>query len=233
MAEIGVETEEGALSETITSQVSLTESDDTEEGSANQSSQDELNASQSVEVESGSGNKWNVKEIQEHPTCANLSYDGIRIRWTGSLDTLKEFVESVIKLQGRWSSPGGSTKKFTCSNIDLTITWCAKKQNTLILHGHASFVLIETLIKVCNSLSTSRNITNPYSATNDDIKLTNSPLESMPSELRENADIIDLTKNLAVIAPNETPENVSVTDIETKRYDHDCGCQMRCIRRRT
>ena len=44
--------------------------------------------------------QWDVKEIQEHPTCINLSYDGTRIRWSGSFDMLKEFVESAIKLQG-------------------------------------------------------------------------------------------------------------------------------------
>ena len=95
---------------------------------------------------------WDVNKIRDHPTCINLNYDGKRFRWTGSLDSLKELVESVIKLQGRWSSPGGYTKKFICSNFDVTITWYARKQNTLILHvhGNTSLVLIETLTNVCN-----------------------------------------------------------------------------------
>ncbi|CAB4040720.1 Hypothetical predicted protein, partial [Paramuricea clavata] len=83
--------------------------------------------------------QWDVKEIQEHPTCMyKLCYDGTRIRWSGSFDMLKEFVESAIKLQGKWSSPGGNSKKFTCCSSDITITWYAKKQNTLILHGNAT-----------------------------------------------------------------------------------------------
>ena len=95
---------------------------------------------------------------------------------------LKEFVESAIKLQGKWSSLGGNSKKFTCCSIDITITWYAKKQNTLILHGNASLALIDTLIKVCNTLLSSRDASQKYL--------------QLPTYIREKDEIVQLKKDL-------------------------------------
>ncbi len=87
------------------------------------------------------------------------------------------------------SSPDGNSKKFTCCSIDITITWYAKKQNTLILHGNASLALIDTLSEACNTLLTSGDSTRPHSTTKDNKKLTNGPLESILAESSNNANI--------------------------------------------
>ncbi|CAB4004552.1 Hypothetical predicted protein, partial [Paramuricea clavata] len=60
-----------------------------------------------------------------------------------------KFVECDLKLDGKWSSPGGCSKKFTCYNLDISITWYPKKLNTLVFHGEESSGLVDALINVC------------------------------------------------------------------------------------
>ena len=164
--------------------------------------------------------QWDVKEIQEHPTCINLSYDGTRIRWSGSFDMLKEFVESAIKLRGKWSSPGGNSKKFTFYSSDITITWYAKKQNTHFLHGNSSLVLIDILIEVCNTLLTSCDSTRPHLITKNNNKLTNGPLESSLVESRNDANTNDIPANPAAVKVSaEMHEHVLENDVQADR----CG----------
>jgi hypothetical protein len=44
--------------------------------------------------------------------CGHLTYDGTRIKWSQDLQSLKNFVEDIVGLQGNWSSPGSKAKKF-------------------------------------------------------------------------------------------------------------------------
>ena len=90
-------------------------------------------------------------EINKHQDRRYLSYDGKRFRWAGNLESLKHFVENGVKLLGIWTSPGGSSKMFTCSYLDLTVTWYPGKQNTLMLKGTTSLELADTLIEVCST----------------------------------------------------------------------------------
>ena len=87
-------------------------------------------------------------EINKHQDRRYLSYDGKRFRLAGNLESLKHFVENGVKLLGIWTSPGGSSKMFTCSYQDLTVTWYSGKQNTLMLKGTTSLELADTLIEV-------------------------------------------------------------------------------------
>ena len=43
---------------------------------------------------------------------AYLIYDSTRIKWQHVLRSLKNFVENVAGLIGKWKSPGGTTKQF-------------------------------------------------------------------------------------------------------------------------
>ena len=81
---------------------------------------------------------WNTNEIRYHTVSSNLSYDNKRIKWTGTFDTLQNFVKCVLKLDGKWWSPGWYSKKCTCYDLDLSITWYPSGLNTLIFHGEAS-----------------------------------------------------------------------------------------------
>ena len=40
---------------------------------------------------------------------------------------------------------------FTCSYLDLTLTWYPGKQNTLMLNGTTSLELADTMIEVCST----------------------------------------------------------------------------------
>jgi hypothetical protein len=51
--------------------------------------------------------------------------------WQGSLNELKSFVETNLKLQGEWSSPGGVVKLFTDSSTNLIIKWHGPKRKRL------------------------------------------------------------------------------------------------------
>ena len=81
--------------------------------------------------------------------CANVSHDDKRFKWISNSEALKNFVEYSLQLKGRWISPGGGSRKFTCKNLDLTITWYPGKQNSLILHGKLSTNLSNILLKAC------------------------------------------------------------------------------------
>ena len=90
-------------------------------------------------------------EINKHQDRRYLSYDGKRFRWAGNLESLKHFVENGVKLLGIWTSPGGSSKMFTCSYLDLTVSWYPGKQNTLMLKGTTSLELADTLLEFCST----------------------------------------------------------------------------------
>ena len=68
-----------------------------------------------------------------------LSYEDGKLKWNGSLEELKTFIEDSISLHGKWSSPGGNAKKFTCETNDsdqqFSVTWYCKKQCSLVFQG--------------------------------------------------------------------------------------------------
>ena len=50
---------------------------------------------------------------------SNLCADASGYFWKGNLSQLKSFVQDVLKLTGKWSSPGGETKQFKSTEIIL------------------------------------------------------------------------------------------------------------------
>jgi hypothetical protein len=71
------------------------------------------------------------------------------MKWTGELDCLKKFIECFVVGEGKWRSPGGSTKQFLSLDTDLTIIWYAHKQNSLTFNGEVGDLLREKLIQLC------------------------------------------------------------------------------------
>lgn len=78
-----------------------------------------------------------------------LVYDGKRLKWIGDLEGLRDFIECFVGLKGKWRSPGGSTKQFTTCDMDLNISWYAKKQNSLTFSGEDSDLLRDRLVQLC------------------------------------------------------------------------------------
>ena len=46
----------------------------------------------------------------------SLHFNGDKLLWSNDLESLKNFVVTVLKLQGKWLTPGGNTKQFKSSN---------------------------------------------------------------------------------------------------------------------
>ena len=54
----------------------------------------------------------------------------LRLSWAGDLNSLKEFVENTLELQGNWSSPAGKKKLFLANNVKI-LWWKNKKFLTI------------------------------------------------------------------------------------------------------
>ena len=68
-------------------------------------------------------NNIDLKSIKLLNDQAYLIYDGTRLKWQHDLRSLKNFVENVAGLIGKWKSPGGTAKQFRDSNFDFVMTW--------------------------------------------------------------------------------------------------------------
>ena len=64
----------------------------------------------------------------------SLHFNGDKLLWSNDLESLKNFVINVLKLQGKWLTPGGNRKQFKSSNGNI-INWYNKKQQTLNIQG--------------------------------------------------------------------------------------------------
>ena len=78
--------------------------------------------------------------------CLQLN-DG-KLVWMNDLESLKKFVENVLKLQGKWLTPGGNTKQFKSSNGNVIINWYSKKQQTLNFQGRHGPALKDKLMEL-------------------------------------------------------------------------------------
>ena len=61
----------------------------------------------------------------------SLHFNGDKLLWSTDLESLKNFVVNVLKLQRKWLTPGGNTKQFKSSNGNVIINRYNKKQQTL------------------------------------------------------------------------------------------------------
>ena len=86
----------------------------------------------------------------------NMVYDGKRLKWTNDFESLKKIIEESFGLRGKWSSPGGGSKRFKSINANLSITWYHKKQNTLLFQGKDGNSLREKCILVCQMRGSSK-----------------------------------------------------------------------------
>ena len=83
---------------------------------------------------------------KDDPLLENLRFKGKRLQWTSDLDTLKSLFSDGFGFKGKWSSPGGNSKRFKCENFDIVITWYYKKQMTLLFQGGEGSIFKDDLI---------------------------------------------------------------------------------------
>lgn len=78
----------------------------------------------------------------------SLHFNGDKLLWSNDLESLKNFVVNVLKLQGKWLTPGGNTKQFKSSNGNVIINWYNKKQQTLNFQGRDGPALRDSLVEL-------------------------------------------------------------------------------------
>ena len=83
-----------------------------------------------------------------HKYNLNLSYDGIRLKWNSTLKELLEFIQNTVGLNGKWISPGGSSKRYIDADFELIANWYPGKQNSLLFQGKDGSLLREFLINL-------------------------------------------------------------------------------------
>ena len=83
------------------------------------------------------------------------------------LRKLQKFIQN-IGLQGKWSSPGGNSKKFTSTTHELALTWYYGKQKTLTFQGKDGDRLKASLINLSKSEFSSES-TGPCSTIVDQV----------------------------------------------------------------
>lgn len=79
--------------------------------------------------------KWRLQSICSGNNHLHLTYDRKKIQWTSNYELLQEFVDKNIKKPGKWTSPGGNSRRFTSLITDMCLTWYYSKQNTLLFQG--------------------------------------------------------------------------------------------------
>ncbi|KAL9987102.1 hypothetical protein ACROYT_G001352 [Oculina patagonica] len=85
------------------------------------------------------------------PESSDLEYLHLingKLVWKNDLESLQKFVENGLELQGKWLTPGGSTKQFKSSNGNIIINWYYKKQHTLNFQGRDGPALKDKLLEL-------------------------------------------------------------------------------------
>ena len=85
-----------------------------------------------------SGNSDEIKvHIDRITPCVleNLALNGNKLKWTNDLERLKHFIEEIVGIKGKWSSPGGGSRRFKSQCGQFQVTWYFKKQSTLLFQG--------------------------------------------------------------------------------------------------
>lgn len=122
--------------------------------------------------------------------------DKDKLVWSGSFDSLQQFVEEVLDLSdGKWSSPGGDAKLY--ESEDISIRWYAKSQ-TITVSGKDKDMIEEKLNTVA-SLSKRLAVANKYSVCVEDdpldisVRSLNSQLQALTEKFTANLTAINCT----------------------------------------
>ena len=149
----------------------------------------------------------NLDAFLAHKDELDLSYDGKRLKWNGSFEDLVYFFETVVGLNGKWTSPGGNSKKLSNCRCNIIITWYYGKQRTLLFQGKEGYLLKDILIKFCVANSTlkySEPQSSPKQA--DCYEVACAEIASVERTITPNAE------NLANLCNIDDLSNISQTD---------------------
>lgn len=96
---------------------------------------------------------YNSDKINEFISSKSVNYDGKRIKWFGSYESLQVFVKTAFDQQGKWRAYGGNSKRFDASTSDFVVIWYPGKLNTLTFNGQCGDLAKEFLISLCRPTS--------------------------------------------------------------------------------
>ena len=142
-----------------------------------------------------------------HKDELDLPYDSKCLKWNGSFKHLVYFFETVVGLNGKWTSPGGNSKKLPNCKSNITITWYYGKQRTLLFQGKEGYLLKDILIKFCEANSTLK-YSEPQSSLKqaDCYEVACAEIASVERTITPNAE------NLANLSNIDDLSNISQTD---------------------
>lgn len=72
-----------------------------------------------------------------------------KLKWNGSFNSLQQFVDEILNIKGKWSSPGGGSK--VLQGDEIIIRWYYGNNNTLTLAGSCADELKLKLNSLANS----------------------------------------------------------------------------------
>ena len=153
----------------------------------------------------------------------------------------------VLKLRGKWLTPGGNTKQFKSSNGNVMINWYNKKQQTLNFQGRDGPALRDNLVElVRNKPGTSVDLQGPEILVSTEQAMQpclaaeanschrNSGIliddESPPNCTQErpnpetSADIEGLKLDLLILQKNVEENTRLLSIINTKYQDENASC---------
>ena len=64
-----------------------------------------------------------------------FALDGNKLKWKSDLERLKDFITETTGMKGKWTAPGGNSKRFKSQSGQFQVTWYFKKRLTLLFEG--------------------------------------------------------------------------------------------------
>ena len=80
-----------------------------------------------------------------------FALDGNKPKWKSDLERLKDFVTETTGMKGKWTAPGGNSKRFKSQSGQFQVTWYFKKRLTLLFEGALGEELAIRLKEMLNS----------------------------------------------------------------------------------
>ena len=141
---------------------------------------------------------------------------------------LKRIVREVWGLEGKWSSPGGQSKKFSSTNSDLVLTWHKGKSKSVLFKGRDGVLVRDQCILLCKHET--QSILKPQlldsGQTNVNTSVCGSP--NLPDEnvkvATDFASLVESAQNKTVCrsAPDFVDCQCQTEQIELN--NNNCGC---------
>ena len=116
----------------------------------------------------------NLKTLQidhNYNKCVTIDGDG-KLKWKENYEALKDFVKKILKLNGKWSSPGGHLKLFSEAQDSIIIRYYTNS-TSLLFQGEKGESFANILIQKLSTM---------HSNTEVEVMAENFPCESEKAE---------------------------------------------------